>query len=165
MKSLIPAILAAAVLIAPAMSYAQSNALLPGDDAANAIAGSSGAPTETYLLPDGGKRLMWSTQPFGHTTEAVDVSPAGKVKRVEQVLQPAAFSQAQIGTWTKDDVLTHFGRPVESTYFPLAHREVWSYRYQEGGVWHLMYNFYFDQHGILRLTQKSPDPLNSDSVD
>ncbi|WP_322013419.1 hypothetical protein [Paraburkholderia sp. J12] len=164
MKTLLPALFAASVLALPAVSFAQSNTVAPGDDAAQAVA-HYGAPAETYALPDGGKRLLWPTQPFGSTTRAVDVAADGKVQRVSQVLQPAEFNQAQVGAWTQKDVLAHFGRPAESTWYPLAHREVWSYRYVEGGVWHEMYNFYFDRGGVLRLTQKSPDLLNGDSVD
>jgi hypothetical protein len=133
-------------------------AFRPGDDA-TALTARLGTPAETYNLPDGSKRLMWPTQPLGTTTIAADVSPAGRIESVQQVLQPAEFNQAQVGTWTKNDVLVHFGRPAESKAMPGAGEEVWSYRYQDGGVWHKLYNFYFDQSGVLRLTQQSPDPL------
>jgi hypothetical protein len=140
-------------------------AFQPGDNAVK-LSARLGQPSETYPLPDGGKRLMWPTQPFGETTVAADVSATGSIQNVRQVLQPNEFSRAQVGTWTKHDVLTSFGRPEESVYFPLTKREVWSYRYQEGGVWKLLYNFSFDQAGVLRMTQKSPDTLNQngDSV-
>jgi hypothetical protein len=163
-KKILPALLAASALLIPAVSFAQSGPVQPGDYAARAVA-QYGTPGETHTLPDGATRLMWPTQPFGSTTRAVDVSPGGKIVRVSQVLQPAEFNQAQVGSWTRDDVLSHFGRPAQSTWYPLAHREVWSYRYVEGGVWHEMYNFYFDRQGVLRLTQKSPDLLNGDSTD
>lgn len=164
MKTLLPALIAVSALALPALSLAQSSPVQPGDDATQAVA-RFGAPAETYALPEGGKRLLWPTRPFGSTTRAVDVGPDGKVVRVSQALQPAEFNRAQVGQWTRDDVLRQFGRPTESTWYPLAHREVWSYRYVEGGVWHQMYNFYFDKAGVLRLTQKSPDLLNGDSVD
>jgi hypothetical protein len=163
-KKILPALLAASALIVPALASAQSASVQPGADAAQVVA-HYGAPAETHALPNGDTRLMWPTQPFGSTTRAVDVSPGGKVVRVSQVLQPAEFNQAQVGTWTRNDVLAHFGKPAESTWFPLAHREVWSYRYVQGGVWHEMYNFYFDRQGVLRTTQTSPDLLNGDSVD
>lgn len=134
-------------------------AFQPGDDAAT-LSARLGHPSEVYPLPDGGKRLMWPTQPFGETTVAADVSANGSIQRVRQVLQPGEFSKAQVGAWTRNDVLTNFGRPEESVYFPLIKREVWSYRYQEGGTWKLLYNFYFDEAGVLRMTQKSPDTLN-----
>jgi hypothetical protein len=36
-------------------------------------------------------------------------------------------------------------------------REVWSYRYQENNINYMIFNFYFDDQGVLRLTQKTPD--------
>ena len=119
-----------------------------------------GQPKEVYDLPNGAKRLMWPTQPYGEVTTAADIDAQGKVISVRQVLQPSEFYRAEIDKWTKQDVLVNFGRPEETAYFPLMKRDVWSYRYQEDGVWYLMFNFYFDQTGVLRSTQKSPDPLH-----
>jgi hypothetical protein len=131
----------------------------PGANAAT-LSARLGQPSEVYPLADGGKRLMWPTQPFGETTVAADVAADGTIQSVRQVLQPSEFARAQVGTWTEHDVLTNFGRPEESVYMPLKNQEVWSYRYQEGGTWKLLYNFYFDHSGVLRMTQKSPDTLN-----
>lgn len=126
----------------------------------SAIVARLGPPQEVYDLPNGGKRLMWPTQPMGETTTAADIDGAGKIVNVRQVLQDNEFYRAQIGTWTKSDVLVNFGRPEETSYFPLMKREVWTYRYMEANVWYMMYSFYFDDQGILRLTQKTPDPLH-----
>jgi len=130
-----------------------------GDDA-SAVVARFGPPQEVYNLPDGGKRLMWPTQPFGETTTAADIDASGKVVDLRQVLQPNEFYRAEIGKWTRTDVLVNFGRPVETSYFPLMHKQVWTYRYLENNVWYMLYSFYFDDAGILRLTQKTPDPLH-----
>ena len=119
-----------------------------------------GPPREVYDLPNGGRRLMWPTQPLGETTTAADIDASGKIVSVRQVLDENEFYKAQIGTWTRKDVLINFGRPVETSYFPLMKREVWTYRYMEANVWYMMYSFYFDDQGTLRLTQKTPDPLH-----
>ena len=126
----------------------------------SALVARLGPPKEIYDLPDGGKRLMWPTQPMGETTTAADIDAAGKVRDVRQVLQPLEFYRAEIGKWKKSDVLVNFGRPEETAYFPLMKREVWTYRYLEDNVWYMLYSFYFDDQGILRLTQKTPDPLH-----
>jgi hypothetical protein len=128
----------------------------PGVDQATVIA-TLGKPKETYALPDGGKRLMWPTQPAGATTTAVDLDAAGKVVRVRQVLQDNEFYRAEVDKWTRDDVLTAFGRPFETATFKRMDREVWSYRYIENHIDHLIFNFYFDDQGVLRQTQKQPD--------
>jgi hypothetical protein len=129
-----------------------------GEDA-SAIIARLGPPRETYDLPDGGKRLMWPTQPMGQTTTAADIDASGKIVSVRQVLQVNEFYRAQVDKWTRDDVLINFGRPVETAYFPLMKQSVWSYRYVENNIDHLMFNFYFDDEGVLRKTQKSPDPM------
>jgi hypothetical protein len=126
----------------------------------SAVIARLGPPREIYDLPNGDKRLMWPTQPMGEVTTAADIDPSGKVVTVRQVLQVNELYKAQIGTWTKRDVLLNFGRPVETAYFPLMKRQVWTYRYQEDNVWYMLYNFYFDDQGILRLTQKTPDPMH-----
>ena len=131
----------------------------PGDDQA-AVVAKLGPPREVYDLPDGGKRLMWPTQPMGEITVGADVDTHGKVLSVGQLLTDANFARAEIGKWTKKDVETNFGKPEETAYFPLMKREVWSYRYQEGGYWYMLYHFYFDDDGVLRLTQKTIDPLH-----
>jgi hypothetical protein len=123
-----------------------------------AIVARLGPPKESYDLPGGGKRLMWPTQPMGSTTTAVDVDASGKVLSVRQVLQDNEFYRAEIGKWTRDDVLTHFGRPFETSYFKRMDREVWSYRYVENNIDHLLFHFYFDPQGVLRQTQRQPDP-------
>jgi len=66
---------------------------------------------------------------------------------------------ARVNEWTRSDVLINFGRPVETAFFPRTQREVWSYRYMESNIHNMMFNFYFDQEGILRLTQRTPDPM------
>ncbi|MEZ0601971.1 hypothetical protein ACAX43_07430 [Paraburkholderia sp. IW21] len=126
----------------------------------SAVIARLGPPREIYDLPDGSKRLMWPTQPMGEVTTAADIDATGKVISVRQVLQPSEFYRAEPGTWTKNDVLVNFGRPEETAYFPLMKREVWSYRYLEDGVWYQLFHFYFDSAGVLRSTQKSPDPLH-----
>jgi hypothetical protein len=117
-----------------------------------------GPPKETYDLPNGGKRLMWPTQPMGMTTTAADIDASGKVLSVRQVLRDNEFNRAEVGKWTRNDVLVNFGRPFETAYFKRVNREVWSYRYVENNIEHLIYNFYFDDQGVLRQTQRSPDP-------
>lgn len=130
-----------------------------GDDVSQVTA-SLGQPKESYPLGNGVQRLLWPTQPFGEITTAADVDSNGRVLRVAQVLDNNEFAQAEIGKWTREDVLHHFGRPVETNYFTLMKREAWTYRYMDSDVWYMMYTFLFDDNGVLRSTQKSPDPLH-----
>lgn len=130
----------------------------PGADPSVLIA-RLGPPRETYNLPDGGKRLMWPTQPMGSTNTVADLDASGKIVSVRQVMQESEFYRARVNEWTRDDVLINFGRPAETAYFSRMQREVWSYRYIENNIDFMMFHFYFDDQGILRLTQKTPDPM------
>jgi hypothetical protein len=125
----------------------------------SAIISRMGPPREVYELPDSGRRLMWPTQPMGTTTVAADVDASGKIVQVRQVLQINEFNRAEIGTWTRNDVLVNFGRPVETAFFRLSQREVWSYRYVENNITPLLFNFSFDTNGVLREMQRTPDPM------
>jgi hypothetical protein len=96
---------------------------------------------------------------MGTTTTAADVDASGKVVSVRQVLQESEFYRAEVNKWTREDVLVNFGRPFETSYFSRMKRDVWSYRYVENNINHLIFNFYFVDQGDLRQTQKSPDPM------
>jgi hypothetical protein len=146
---------AASLLAACAQPHQQIEA---GADQSTVIA-RLGPPKETYELPNGGKRLMWPTQPMGTTTTAADIDASGKVVSVRQVLQDNEFYRAEVNKWTRNDVLINFGRPFETSYFKLMKREVWSYRYLENNVDYMIFHFYFDDQGVLRTTQKQPDPM------
>ena len=104
--------------------------------------------------------VVGPTQPMGEYTTAADIDASGKIVNVRQVLQVNEFYRAEIGKWTRNDVLINFGRPEETSYFPLMKREVWSYRYMEDGVWYMLFHFYFDDNGVVRQLQKTPDPLH-----
>ncbi|HTJ91863.1 MAG TPA: hypothetical protein VL424_01995 [Pararobbsia sp.] len=136
-------------------------AFQPGADE-SAIVARFGKPKEVYDLPNGNKHLLWPTQPLGETTVGAEISPDGKLVRLDQMLTAQNFAQVEVGKWTKHDIQVTFGLPEETAYFPLMKREVWSYRYMESNVWYMLYHFYFDDQGIVRLTQKTPDPLHDD---
>ena len=57
------------------------------------------------------------------------------------------------------DVLAHYGKPVDTSRFPRMQRQVWSYRFAEDNVSYATMHFYFDPQGVLRLTQVVPDYL------
>lgn len=119
-----------------------------------------GKPKEVYPLAQGVTRWLYPTKPFGEETIAVDFDAQGRLLRTTQVLSTQEFNKVEIDKWTKTNVLHHFGEPVETSYFPLMKREVWTYRFKQDDVWFSMMNFYFDADGIVKTTQISPDPLH-----
>ena len=134
-------------------------AFQPGADE-SAIVARFGKPKEAYDLPNGNKHLLWPTQPLGETTVGAEISPDGKLVILDQMLTEQNFARVIVGQWTKHDIQVTFGLPEETAYFPLMKREVWSYRYMESNVWYKLYHFYFDDQGIVRMTQKTDDPLH-----
>ena len=102
---------------------------------------------------------MWPTQPMGEITIAADVDAAHKIVNVQG---PAAERVLSRGDRQVDEDRRprELRTPRRTSYFPLMKREVWTYRYLEDNVWYMMYSFYFDPQGILRITQKTPDPLH-----
>lgn len=135
----------------------RAQALLGGTEAD--VRASQGTPAEIYRLKNGNTRWLYPTQPLGQVTYAAEFDSNGKLISFRQVLRTLEFARAEIGKWTRQDVLEQFGKPVETSYFPLMQRETWSYRFKHEDVWPSLYHFYFDPAGILRLTQVSPDPM------
>ena len=76
------------------------------------------------------------------------------------MLRTPELYKAQIGVWTKKDVAERFGLPREPvSYFPRMRNEVWTYRFLHEDNWPSLFHFYFDDGGIVRKTQITPDPL------
>ncbi|VVE25893.1 lipoprotein [Pandoraea horticolens] len=119
-----------------------------------------GKPREVYPLAPGVTRWLYPTKPFGEETIAADFDAQGRLLGTTQVLSTQEFNKVEIDKWTKTDILHHFGEPVETSYFPLMKREVWSYRFKQDDVWFSLMHFYFDAEGVVKTTQISPDPLH-----
>ena len=123
-----------------------------------------GKPTDIFKLDDGTVRWFYSKQPLGQESYAADFDKNGNLTNFRQMLRTPELYKAQVNVWTKKDVLEHFGAPREpNQYFPLMKREVWSYRFRHEDQWYSLFNFYFDDAGVLRQTQITPDPLHDRS--
>ncbi|AQV93354.1 hypothetical protein BJN34_05535 [Cupriavidus necator] len=125
-----------------------------------AVQAAFGPPTDVFPLRDGTSRWIYSGQPLGQYAYGADFDPSGNLTAFRNMLSTPELYKAQVNTWTKRDVAEHFGRtrlPVD--YYPLMRREVWSYRFRHEDMWPSLFNFYFDDAGILRQTQITPDLL------
>ena len=110
--------------------------------------------------------LIYSSAPLGDRASAAHLDAAGRVTRVEPLLNTEHFATIRVGEWTKRDVTAHFGRAAEFTHIPGY--EVWSYRYREAETWHSLFHVMFDAAGVVRQVQNGPDPMfdpgNSDRM-
>lgn len=120
-----------------------------------------GTPTTECALPDGSRRLVWSTQPMGQFAWSTVAGADGRVGPVEQVLTDEAFRRVGIGKWTGEDLRCHFGPPAETSWvgLPSTRSLVWSYRYREAGAWNSLMHFYLAEDGRVTRMHAGPDPM------
>ena len=95
-----------------------------------------------------------------HRPALYSLGDTGKLTNFRQMLTTPELYKAQINVWTKKDVLEHFGAPREPVeYYPRLKLETWSYRFLHEDIWYSMFNFMFDDAGVLRRSLVTPDPL------
>lgn len=153
------AMLAGCSALGPALLPVDTGMKLVGQPQ-SAVAATFGQPTDVYRLDDGTTRWFYSKQPLGEYSYAADFDRDGKLTNFRQMLTTAELYKAQINVWTKKDVLEHFGAPREPIeYYSRLKREAWSYRFLHEDQWYSMFNFMFDDAGVLRQTLVTPDPL------
>ncbi|MDX3895536.1 hypothetical protein [Pusillimonas sp.] len=118
-----------------------------------------GRPNYSCPLPDGGQRVIWSGQPFGQFAWGTNVDSKGLVGEIAQLLTDQHFQVLREGTWTPEQVLCEFGPPAEKSGvgLPSSIQIVWSYRYQQSGVWNSLMHVYFGTDGE-RVTRFHPGP-------
>lgn len=117
-----------------------------------------GSPTGTYSLANGGSRLQYSNQPFDQSVWNADFDAQGRLARVEQVMNDAAFARVVAGKDTRTDVLRDFGAPAETFDYRLRNESAWMYRYYTHGNFKAAMFIYFDPAGIVKRTETGLDP-------
>ena len=114
----------------------------------------------THVLPDqtsGGRIDEYMSGPYGQTTYLARIGQDGNLISYEQVLDSRHFGQIQVGVSTKADVLRIVGSPSETICLALPKLEVWSYPYKENPVSDAIMNIHFDNAGVVRMMQNTPD--------
>jgi outer membrane protein assembly factor BamE (lipoprotein component of BamABCDE complex) len=147
--------LSASLLLTLTIAGCASAPPLPGESHQQVIS-RLGKPSAVYSV-QGDTVLEYATGPFGQLTYMARIGPDGRLTSYEQVLTDAKFATVKVGITTREDVLHTFGRPAERSYLSLPKLEVWSYRYQQSGVWDAMMHVHFDHDGIVRMMQSGPD--------
>ena len=126
------------------------------------VTGALGQPAASYPEPGGGQVLEYRGQPMGQFQHMATIGADGRLLSYEQVLTSQNFAKVKVDSWTKADILRHFGRPAETSRVAFHDYEVWSYRYKEAGVWNSMMHVHFDQQGVVRQMLNGPDPMYDD---
>ncbi len=133
-----------AVLLAACASYS-GRGLIAGQSTAEEVIGVMGPPQMQWTDADGGRRLAYPRGPAGVHTFMVLIGPDGKLRRIENVMTPQAFSRIQAGM-SKDQVLRALGPPEPSwtVYFKARDELVWEWRYCNQWGQSARFNVLFD---------------------
>lgn len=107
-----------------------------------------GPPTVRVALPDG-ERLIYSGQPAGRHVHVLDFDAQGQLLRAEQVLTIERLQAIPVNVWTSEDVRRHFGPPALVERVSRFEGVVWTYRYNEYGLFRLAH-VHIDLGGVVR---------------
>ncbi len=155
MGSLVRVSLALCCIILSACSALGPGAVNIGQTESEVIA-KLGPPTHRYQ--DGkGHLLEYKTGPAGPVTYMARIGPDNRLVSFEQVLTDQKFATIRPNQDRKEDVLRIVGAPSETSYLSLPGLEVWSYPYEQSGVWKSVMHIYFDKNGVVSKMSTAPD--------
>lgn len=121
-----------------------------------------GAPTLTCTSREGKPRAVWSQQPLGQYAWGSDLTPDGRIIKMESVLTDTHFQVLADGEWTPEQVRCEFGPPaqIDTVGLPSVRQIVWDYRYRQAGVWNSLMFVFFGRDGERVTTfYPGPDPM------
>jgi hypothetical protein len=134
--------------------------LPPGATRQDALA-QLGNPTRAVRLADGGERLQYSQQPFGHEVWMVDLDAAGKVTGVRQVMRDAEFNRIMPGQWTREDVEREFGPPAQVDAVASWNGPIYTYRWRDLDRADMFYWVYFDRQNVVQRAHRGMEFFNA----
>ncbi len=147
----------APVALAALLAGCATPAQLPvGTDRA-AVLAKVGAPAETHPLA-AGERWVYPGGGLNQETWMVDLDPAGRVAKIEQVLTMGSFMRVRTGVDTQAEVRRALGPPRMVQEFSRLKLTAWLYAYKEDGIWNSEMAVYFDPQGIVHKLENGPDP-------
>jgi SmpA / OmlA family len=127
----------------------------PGTPRAEIIA-RLGPPTATYALPEG-ERLQYSQQPAGTQVHNFDLDASGRLRSIDQALEPEKFTRIVVDRWTARDVEYLLGRPGLVERVARFDGEVWTYRYHEFSGFRRLH-VHLDRAGVVRQWLTTDEP-------
>lgn len=107
-----------------------------------------GPPTAVYPMATG-ERLQYSRQPAGLEVFNLDFDAAGRLRQVEQALEPENVARIVDHQWTANDVTRLLGRPALVERVARFDGVIWTYRYKDySGLRRL--HVHLDPAGVVR---------------
>jgi len=136
--------------------------LAPGTPRAD-IERALGRPSAVIDLP-AGTRLQYSRQPAGQQVHNLELDAQGRLRQVDQVMDPAWFARVEVDRWTREDVLRLFGPPALVERVALFDGDIWTYRYLEVS-WQRQFHVHLDRSGVVRKLMHTDEPMPDDAFD
>lgn len=113
-----------------------------------------GVPAMQWTLPGGGRQLAYPRGPAGYETFMVHLDAAGRLERIENVLDMTHFARIQ-PDMTQEEVLQLLGpsQPQWTAYFKARDELVWEWRYCDSWREAARFDVLFDATtGIVRTS-------------
>ena len=148
-----------ALSVAGCASYA-GRGLTPGVATLPEVLATMGAPAMQWREADGRQQLAYPRGPEGVHTFMVHLDTAGKLVRIENVLDERHFARIVPGVSTPEDVLRLLGpsTPQWTAYFMARDERVWEWLFCDSGGYQARFDVLFDgTTNIVRTTFSRPD--------
>jgi hypothetical protein len=149
-----------AALIAACVGYGGGGNLQPGVAMLPDVVAAMGQPAMRWKDPDGREQLAYPRGPAGTETFMAFIDGAGRLERLEPVLNVEHFARIEAGKSDQATVLRLLGpSPSQwTTYFKARDELVWSWRICDSWNQSAFFDVLFDAPtGIVRSTQQRPD--------
>lgn len=139
------------VLLASACA---SQSLRPGMSEAEVVQ-AMGRPALELRDADGSRHLAYPSGPFGLHTYVARISPDGRLRAMEQVLDDARFDAIRPGM-TSEELLRHIGPPGERMRFDNLGQTAWDYRFRDTWGYIAILSVMVDDSGhvVSRITRR-----------
>ena len=121
-----------------------------------------GPPAFSTPLPQGGERLLYTTQPSGFQVFHLDFDATGRLVRRTQVLTQERLAAIPVGQWTVADVQRTFGPPMLVERVARFDGDIWTYRLMGDFNTRRQGHVHIDPTGVVRVVMFTDEPLPGD---
>jgi hypothetical protein len=146
-------------------SYSGS-ALKPGQSTLADVRATMGEPAAQWSNADGSMQLSYPRGPSGFHSYMVYLDPAGRLQRIQNVMDDASFYRISRGM-TESDVVRILGPsvPAWTNYFEPRKELVWEWRYCNEWSQAARFDVLFDRDlGTVRTSYGWPEICGSDGA-
>ena len=132
--------------------------LVPGTSREADVVALYGPPEGSWPEADGGRTLVYGTQPMGTHAYRVGLAPDGRLVAVEDALSPAGRARIQPGM-TPEEVTRLLGRERSRVFFSNSGEDVWDWTIEPDQTGYGMrFNVHFKDRVVVRTTQSMVFP-------